>query len=152
MISFFRFATCPMCNMRMHELVTRWEEFHNDFEIVAVFDSPIHHLARHMEKHDAPFPILADEDRIFYDRYGVQHSMMGVVKGVLFRPATLLRSVQKGFIPTSVQGDLTTMPAEFLVDSGGVIQRAFYGKDEGDHLDFEVVKSFSHQAVASHSG
>jgi hypothetical protein len=35
------------------------------------------------------------------------------------------------------------MPADFLIDREGIIQVAYYGKDEGDHLPFDTVKSFS---------
>ena len=38
---------------------------------------------------------------------------------------------------------MTTMPADLLVDENGVIQVAHYGRDEGDHLDFETVRAFS---------
>ena len=35
------------------------------------------------------------------------------------------------------------MPADFLVNEHGVIQAAYYGQDEGDHLPLEKVKCFS---------
>lgn len=31
-ISFFRFASCPFCNLRVHELVKRFEELGENFE------------------------------------------------------------------------------------------------------------------------
>ena len=62
MLSFFRFATCPFCNMRMRELVTRYDELDDNFSIVAIFDSPLEHLTRHTKGHHAPFPILADPE------------------------------------------------------------------------------------------
>jgi hypothetical protein len=40
---------------------------------------------------------------------------------------------------------MTTMPADFLIDRGGIIQVAHYGKDEGDRLSFDTVKQFSHR-------
>lgn len=49
MLSFFRFASCPFCNMRMHELVKRYGELGDDFTIVAIFDSPIDNLILHVE-------------------------------------------------------------------------------------------------------
>ena len=55
MLSFFRFAACPFCNLRVHELVERFNEFGDDFTIVAVFDSPLDDLVRHTAKHRAPF-------------------------------------------------------------------------------------------------
>jgi hypothetical protein len=35
LLSLFRFASCPFCNMRVHELVSRWSEFPPDFGAAA---------------------------------------------------------------------------------------------------------------------
>jgi len=145
MLSFFRFASCPFCNMRMHELVKRYNELGSDFTIVAIFDSSIDNLILHAEKHQALFPILADKDNQYYKIYGIEYSIVGVIKGMLFRMPTLLRGMAKGYIPTTIKGKMTTMPADFLVDAQGIVHQEYYGKDEGDHLPFERIKEFSHQ-------
>ncbi len=143
MLSFLRFASCPFCNLRVNELVKRFEEFGNDFTIIAVFDSSLENLIRHTEGHKAPFFILADEHNKYYREYGVEHSISGVLKGMLLRMPTLFKAMFKGYIPTTIKGSITTMPADFLIDRGGIIQVAYYGKDEGDHLPFDKVKEFS---------
>lgn len=143
MLSFFRFASCPFCNLRLHQLVTRFNEFEKDFTMVAVFDSSLENLQRHTEKHQAPFPILADKKNTYYKAYGIQHSLTGMLKGTFFRMPTLLKGIFAGYIPINPKGSLTTMPADFLVDKNGVIRVAYYGKDEGDHLPFEQVKLFA---------
>lgn len=56
---------------------------------------------------------------------------------------TLLKGMYKGYIPTSIKGSMTTMPADFLVDRDAIIQVAHYVNDEGDHLTFDSVKEFS---------
>jgi peroxiredoxin Q/BCP len=143
MLSFFRFASCPFCNMRVHELVKRFDEFGDDFTIIAVFDSPLDNLIRTAEGHKAPFPILADEKNKYYRDYGIEHSVSGMLKGMFFRVPTLLKGLFKGYVPTTIKGSMTTMPADFLIDREGVIQVAYYGEDEGDHLPFDKVKEFS---------
>jgi len=144
MLSFLRFASCPFCNLRVHELVKRFEEFGEGFTIVAIFDSSLENLQKHAEKHKSPFPILADEKNIFYQAYGIEHSVAGMFKGMLGRMPSLLRAMfVNGYLPLVIKGSLTTMPADFLVDENGVIQTAYYGRDEGDHLPFERVKAFS---------
>ena len=143
MLSFLRFASCPFCNLRVNELVRRFDEFGNDFTIIAVFDSPLDNLTRHAEGHKAPFPILADENNKYYREYGIEHSVLGTLKGMFLRMPTLLRGMFKGYIPTIIKGSMTTMPADFLIDREGLIQIAYYGKDEGDHLSFDSVKEFS---------
>lgn len=143
MLSFLRFATCPFCNLRINKLVNRFMEFGDEFTIVAVFDSPIDNLIRHTKGHKAPFPILADENNRYYKEYGIEHSLAGMFKGMFFRMPTLLRGMFKGYIPFPIKGSLTTMPADLLVDRDGIVQEAYYGKDEGDHLSFDQVKEFS---------
>ena len=143
MLSFFRFAGCPFCNMRVHELAKRYGELGDDFKIVALFDSPLPNLVRHTKGHKAPFPILADEHNQYYKEYGIEHSIGGVVKGMIFRMPRLLKAMGKGYLPTTLKGSITTMPADFLVDKNGIIRKAHYGSDEGDHLPFEEIKAFS---------
>lgn len=143
MLSFFRFASCPFCNLRLNELVKRFDEFGDDFTIIAVFDSPLDNLTRHTEGHKAPFPILADESNKYYKEYGIEHSFFGMLKGMIFRMPTLLKGMFKGYVPLIFKGSLTTMPADFLIDREGNIKVAYYGKDEGDHLAFDRIKEFS---------
>jgi len=143
LLSFFRFASCPFCNLRIHELTKRFDEFGDDFTIVAIFDSPLDNLKRYAERHKSPFPILADEKNEYYKKYAIEYSVIGMLKGPVFRLPTLLKGLFKGYIPIRLKGRMTTMPADFLVDKNGIIQTAYYGKDEGDHLPFDVVKAFS---------
>ena len=144
MLSFFRFAACPFCNLRVHELVSRFGEFGPDFSIVAVFDSPLDNLQRQAGRHQAPFPILADETGVCYRAFAIERSVMGMIKAALLRfPSLLQATLIKGFLPTSFQGHLATLPTDFLVDARGVIREAYYGKDIGDHLPFERVKAFA---------
>ncbi|MEK7761510.1 MAG: peroxiredoxin-like family protein [Nitrospirota bacterium] len=143
MLSFFRFATCPFCNLRLHELVTRFTEFGSDFTIVAIFDSPLDHLTSQAAGHKAPFPILADERNQSYRAYNIEHSFVGMLKGMILRMPTLLKGMFMGYVPTTIKGSLTTMPADFLIDNRGIIRQVYYGRDEGDHLPFARVKEFS---------
>jgi peroxiredoxin len=144
LLSFNRFAGCPLCNLRMHELVSRYPELGGEFQVVAVFDSPLENLRQHTAHHRAPFPILADPLRETFYWYGVEHSLLGVLKGLLTRMHTLLYAVLlKGYLPFTIQGSITSMPADFLVDRQGVIRIAHYGKDEGDHLSFSAIRRFA---------
>jgi peroxiredoxin len=144
LLSFFRFAACPFCNLRIHQLVTRYAEFGGNFAVIAVFDSSVDNLRRHAARHRAPFPILADAANRYYRAFGIEHSVGGMLKGVVTRlPALLYAMFARGYWPTSIEGRVTTMPADFLVDERRVIRVAHYGRDEGDHLPFETVKAFS---------
>jgi peroxiredoxin len=148
MLSFFRFASCPFCNLRVHEIVKRFAEFGDDFTIIAIFDSPLENLVHHAEDHQAPFPILADDSKRYYKEYGIEYSLRGFLRGMLLRMPTLIRGMLKGYVPIIIKGSLITMPADFLIDRYGIIQVAYYGNDEGDHLPFKQVKAFSLEQAA----
>ncbi len=152
MLSFFRFASCPFCNMRIHYLVKHFEEFGDDFAVVAIFDSSLDNLRKYTAGHKAPFPILADEQNTYYRAYGIEHSVAGMLKGMVTRMPILLRGLLRGHIPWTIKGSMTTMPADFLVGPDGVVAIAHYGQDDGDHLPIGQVKQFarSHQGLSFH--
>ena len=150
LLAFFRFASCPFCNLRLHQLITRVDELPEDFTIVAVFESSLSELQRYAERHDSPFPILADEGGHIHGRYGIRHSWFGVLKGMLLRfPSLLYAMIGKGYVPLTIGGRMDTMPADFLVDRQGIIQESYHGGDDGDHLDFERIRQFASQQTKS---
>jgi len=143
MISFMRFAACPFCQLRIHQLITRWQELDENFTVIAVFDSSLENLQKQSTNQQAPFPILADEQAIYYHKFAIQHSVAGMFKAMLFRMPTLLYAMAvKRYFPSSLKGSVTTLPADFLGDENGVIDSIYYGKDSGDHLSFDKIKAF----------
>ena len=38
-LTFFRFSSCPLCNMRIRKIKQRWGEFSEDTVMVGVFDA-----------------------------------------------------------------------------------------------------------------
>lgn len=145
LLSFFRYAGCPFCNLRMHDLVASVPSFGPDFTVVAVFDSPLDNLVAHAEGHKAPFPVLADAAGEAYAAYGVEHSAVGVLKSVV-RLQAMLRAMRLGYVPTTIQGRLDTLPAEFLVDRGGIIRVVHYAQDAGDRMPLERIGSFARRS------
>lgn len=149
LLSFYRFASCPFCNLRINELVRRRGELPGEFGIVAIFDSPLDNLQRYTSGHDAPFPILADEENVYYRKFAVERSIRGVLKGMFLRMPSLLRAMfVKGYLPLRIKGSMTTMPLDVLVDGDGIIQAAYYGKDEGDHLPFSEISEFARRLLS----
>lgn len=144
LLAFFRFAACPFCNLRLHQLISRIDELPDGFTIVAVFESSLSEMQRYAERHNAPFPILADEGGYVHAQYRIRHSWSGVLKGMFLRfPSLLYAMIGRGYIPLTIDGRMDTMPADFLVDRQGIIQEVYYGLDEGDHLDFDRIQQFA---------
>ena len=90
LVSFHRFATCPFCNLHIHQLVKNYDSFSDDFTIVAIFDSPLSHLQKHAESHHAPFAILADEHNLYYQRFNIERSVLKTIKGFIKRFPTVV--------------------------------------------------------------
>jgi len=145
LLTFYRFASCPFCNIRLHNLISNYDKFGDDFKIIAVFDSSLENLKNYATRHKSPFPVLADENNEIHRLYHIEHSLSGVIKGIVFRFPTLIASMLKGYIPWRIRGDITAMPADFLIDEEGIVQVAYYGRDEGAHLSVDLIKHFSHQ-------
>jgi len=128
LLTFFRFATCPFCNMRLAELVQIKKELGDDFEIVAIFQSEIEHLKKHSNKHFANFPILADPNKQYYEMFDVNNSLSGMFKGMIMRMPTVIKGMSRGYIPREISKRLLIMPLSLLVDEQGVIQSVYQGK------------------------
>ena len=147
LVTFFRFATCPFCNMRIAQLINKQPKMGENFEIVAIFESNIDHLKKHASKHTSKFPILADPERQYYKQFGVKKSFLGMLKGMIFRLPTALSGILKGYIPMEISSRFLIMPLSLLIDEKGIIQAIYHGKDEGDHMPIEQVIEFSHQTL-----
>jgi len=143
LLAFFRFASCPFCNLRVRELTLARPQLPADFGVVAVFASPIDSLRSQAKRHDLWFPVLSDEPGNSYAAYGVERSAAGVVRGMLLRAPTLMHGIARGYLPVASHGAFTVMPADLLVDERGVIAHAHYGADEGDHLPLHEIVRFA---------
>ncbi|MEQ8393016.1 MAG: redoxin domain-containing protein [Thalassospira sp.] len=145
MLSFHRFAACPFCNLRIHQIIQQHDRFSTNFQMIAIFDSPIDHLREHASQHHAPFPILADQHNVYYRKFGVERSLWRTLVGAFKRFPTVLYAIfAKGYFPNSFKGNITTMPLEILVNEHNLVEHVHYGRDEGDHLPIETIINFSH--------
>jgi peroxiredoxin len=142
LLAFFRYASCPLCNLRVHELISGYQTFVNHFDIVAVFQSPRDIIKKYVEKQDIPFPTLPDPKRKLYQAYGVENSWGGFFKAWTLKIPMIFESViQKGFFPGSVEGEFHRIPADFLISADNTIIHAYYGTHIGDHLPIsEILK------------
>ena len=103
MLSFFRFASCPFCNLRVHELGKRYDEFGDNFTIVAIFDSPFDHLIKSTKKPNAPFEILADENFKYFKKYKVEQSAWRFFLESFIRSYKIINATLKGYIPLALK-------------------------------------------------
>jgi peroxiredoxin Q/BCP len=143
MLSFYRYASCPFCNLRIHELSKRAEGYRQrGLELIAVFQSPGEKILQYAGKQQPPFAIIPDPQRLLYRRYGVESSWSGMLRAFAIRLPEVVKAIASGFLPGSVEGDVHRVPADFIVDEEGKLLATFYGKDIGDHLPLDTLENY----------
>lgn len=143
LVTFFRFATCPLCNLRVSQLARLKTDLGDNLEIVTIFESEIDHLRKHANRMLAHFPILADYDRRYYALFGVKKSLPGLLRGMPFRLPYAIKAILSGYLPLEISSRFLTMPLSLLVDEKGIIQSIYYGRDAGDHMPLDRIVKFA---------
>lgn len=141
LLSFYRYAACPLCNLRIHELGKHREKFlERGLLLLAVFQSPESSMRQHLARRAMPFPIVADPERRLYRAYRIESSF-GAFATAMVHPRSVSALVQ-GFLPGKMEGDKFLVPADFLVGPELTIQHAYYGKHIGDHIPMQTIIDF----------
>ena len=140
-LAFFRYASCPLCNLRVNEMIRKYSELEkNGLKIITVFQSPLSSVLKHVGKQDLPFPLICDPEQELYQLYNVKGSYGGFLSLDVMKKLAIASA--KGFLPGKPDGPLNTIPADFLINEKGEIYEAYHGKDIGDHIPFESVFNF----------
>lgn len=135
LIAFFRYASCPLCNLRVHELIENYDVLKEKLDIVLIFQSPADKIKQYVGKQDIPYRVIPNPKKELYHLYGVESSWLGFAKAWSIKIKKVFEAVlQRHYLPGSVEGEIHRIPADFLVDVDNTILKAFYGKDIGDHL------------------
>lgn len=138
LLSFHRYAACPMCNLHIHELTSAWPQLkERGLDVLAVFMSGSGRLADQFAARDVPFPLAADPERRMYDAYGVESSLVGMLKSFVHPRA--MKAFFSGFFPGRIDGDTRTLPADFVIDADLSIRTAFYSTNITQHLPLNDV-------------
>ena len=143
LLAFFRYAACPLCNLRVHQLIQAYPSLKSKgVDILAFFESPKDKILKYVGTQDVPFPIVADPDREIYKLYGVESSVVGMMKGLL-RVSDFSEAAAKKLMFFDPHNDIALIPADFLIQPDLTIHTAYYGKDIGDHLDLATIHQFA---------
>ncbi len=139
MLSFFRGASCPFCNMRVRELIMAEPEFEeNGIQVIAVFASTAAEITEYAGKQNAPFPIIPDPQMELYSLYGVESSPKGMLR-IMLQPLKMMKMLLSGFFNLKSINDDPILPADFLIDAEQKIIQIYQGKDFGDHIPISKV-------------
>lgn len=143
MLSFFRDAACPFCNLRIYEMTHRYTEWRAaGMTVVAVFSSPADQVRAFVARRPRPFHMISDPELEIYAKYGVQQSTAALFKALAFRMPRILGGIATGGRPRP-NPHVRLVPADFLIDEDGRIAESWYGRDTSDHLPLERVQAFA---------
>ncbi|MEM7127442.1 MAG: peroxiredoxin-like family protein [Chloroflexota bacterium] len=143
LLSFYRYAACPLCNLRIHQLVQQYDGFAaQGLQTLAFFQSPAAKILEYVTgKNDVPFPLIADPEHTLYRLYGVeQASVVGYIRGVFSK--RMWAAHKMDYIINDPEGIQTLHPADFLIDQDFKIHTAFYGTDIGEHIPLSQIEMF----------
>lgn len=144
LLSFYRYASCPICNLRVHALIETFPQWSaQGLAVVGVFQSPKASISQYVGRQDAPFPIVPDPEMVLYKRFGVESRWLGLASVGVVRAA--LQAFRKGFMPGAVDGPFHRTPADFLIDAEGRIAVAHYGRDIDDHIPLGTIAQWLNQ-------
>ena len=139
LLSFFRAAPCPFCNMRIQQLIQNYPKLQeNNIEVIALFASTADEIAKYAGKQEAPFPIIPDPKLEVYQKYGIEDSQWGLLK-IMLKPLEMMKMMASGFFNVKSMKEKPIIPADFLIDEEQNISLAYYGKDFGDHVPINEV-------------
>ena len=127
-LQFRRFAGCPICNVHLQSVIRRRDEITAaGIREVVLFHSTRDELDTYVD--DMPFDLVADPDRTFYRRFGVEtslrsvadpRSMAPVVKAAL-RSRSADRRLRLSAGLHSANGGHLGLPADILIDTDGTV-------------------------------
>lgn len=153
LVSFFRYAGCPFCNLTLIELVERYQNFASrGLEAIVFFQSDDESIKKYVSAKKPPFPLIADSKKVVYEKYGIESSKIGAVKSILRAPTLAPALLSGKVVQGKIDGDGFLMPAQFIVGPDQRFVKVYYGSDFMDKMPFfeieEVIMSQSMKTTA----
>jgi len=139
LVKFYRFATCPICNLHLRNFITHFDTLQRQgLSVLAIFHSPKWRIEKTLV-HDLPFQILSDPEKKIFRSYGVESSWAGMFSWNVMRDYAL--SLKAGFSSgmLSNDGGIKSHPADFMINKEGKIVYAHYGKNYADSFSVDRV-------------
>jgi peroxiredoxin len=144
LMMFFRYASCAMCNLRLHDLADKLPPLRErGLAVVGFFHSSASSVRAAAGSRRYPLHLVGDSDYTVYRAYGVETSWPRLVLSAVL-PSFYVdwaRAMRHGFWGGAAR-QMGKMPADFLIDRDGRIATAHYGTNIGDHLSLSTIQSF----------
>lgn len=140
-LAFERNAGCPVCNLRMHEMLAKADRFvENNTVVVMVYESSHSKMKEYLGKGPYPFHFIADPTNELYNHYAVERSMVKIMKGLFHGLLSKAIKGKKLFKdPIKQDGHTDRIHAEFMIDETGKLTMAHYANFIGDHVPLDKI-------------
>ncbi len=137
MLVFLRYFGCPLCQLKISELIGNLDQFKQaGVKVLVILQSDPSTIRGVVEEKDMPLTIVCDADEKIF-------TLFKVFPGSIFRyitPGVLAKAMKakkEGFVHGKNEGKELQLPAVFLIDKDKTIKYAYYGKNVGDVPDSE---------------
>jgi thioredoxin-dependent peroxiredoxin len=139
LLSFNRFAACPLCSLAIRALAREAPTFSAHLRVVAFFESGDEALRKAQEAWGSMpgYALVGDASARVYTSYGVPLSALGTIAAAPQLIAGARAGHGKG-VPAD--GSKTRMPAAFLISPDLRVVATHSGKNAGDHVTVEQVR------------
>jgi peroxiredoxin len=145
LLKFYRFASCPVCNLHVREVARRHAEIAEaGLTTVALFHSPLSNVER-KQSSDLPFRVIADPEKRIFRAYGIEESLGGMFAGKVARDYARAMGAGHFSRPFGHHGGIKGHPADFIIDGEGTIKYAHYGESYADSLGVDEVLSLAQE-------
>jgi len=145
-LSFYRNGACALCNLRVHEISLRQDEFDKaGIVVIAVFESSVEDMRPYVGKQQLDFTLLSDPEGKLYDKYGIKTSaeLVNAVMSSGSAASRVQEAENAGFKLTPQQGsNFYRIPAEVLIDENFDIVKIHHCDQLTNHLPIEEVLKF----------
>ena len=143
LLTFFRYAECALCNLRISEIKKESERLKElDIKLIAVFQSSKESLIKAIyDRHSFNFTIISDPELKLYNLYGVNSSWIKLIKTTTWKGIkSMMKASSKGYkLGGKVQGKFNQIPADFLLNRNNNIEIAHYGDNLIDHISIDRI-------------
>lgn len=145
-LQFRRHAGCPICNVHLRGVARRHAEIAAAGIREVVF---FHSCADELREHtaDLPFAVIADPAKRFYREFGVETSPRALlyprVWGAIAQGGAL--TLLGRYRPPAIRqdGGRLGLPADFLVEPGGRVRAAKYGRHAYDQWSVDELLGYA---------
>lgn len=139
-LQFRRFAGCPICNFHLHTFFKSYDQIEAaGIHEVIFFHSSMSEMKKYQK--DLAFAAVADPEKTFYARFGVERSIWASLHPRALWAA--IKGMLLGKMGLKMENGPLGLPADILIDQKGTVVAAKYGTHAYDQWEVAELLSIA---------